>query len=826
MRKAKFIMIFSLLSICFCACSSHIDDNSDDAFITLTVEDSPARTVLPVEISSVENYTDFVLTGTKNGTTETLASFSTYSALTGSSIAISAGTWNFALTAKRGNVSLLGNINNKLITAGSNSLSFSMDITGYGTNGDVGSVLFSLQLPTDNAVRSIQADLFSTTNAEALSNFTVKKNSSIGSTFAYDKSNVPVGVYRLKISLFADTDYKALINTYSELILIAHNCRSESTYTMAALNPVYSITYNLNGGYIDSNYTLPQSFSRLSHFSLPSVKYVKNTNGYGFVGWYTDANFTSERKFSVESGTTENITLYAKWSDSAIAVDSSELSTLDLSNIQNEKVLIVTGDISTTEQVFLSNALENASAAIVLDLSAANITEIEDYAFKDCTELTSILIPETVISIGEGAFKGCTNLSSINLPERLTSLGAYSFKDCSSLGEITIPAGITEIPNYAFANNTSLQTVSLHNNITSIGNYAFYACEAIIDFSFPNSLNSIGNFAFSRCTGLTVVALPNTVTTLGSNAFEQCSSLRNLTLSLRLAEIKDSTFRDCSLLQNIQIPNSVTSIGKSVFSNCSSITKITVPPTITKIDNFTFNGCTSLKEVVLQNGTGTLTLGYNTYDSTINGNRQKGFFADCPLEKLHLGRNIAYTYASYASDYGYSAFAGKTTLTEVSIGNTVTTIPSYTFRKCSSINSIELPESVTNIGYEAFRECTSLQNINLPSNLSSIGDYAFYDCNSIESTVVIPSSITSVHSTTFRYCGNMSFKFASSGTWGYSVQVVNRYGSSTTYSYKSDSKTVNTSDSYTFFRTLVTGSNNSNPANFYWEKRSQITLNF
>ena len=334
MRKNKHTVIFVLLGMCLCSCNFHFENPTDTAVVTLAVTENSARTIFPEETFSVENYTDFVLTGTRNGTTETLASFSTYSALRVTSIGISAGIWDFALTAKQGNISFSGIIKNKEIVAGTNALSFSLDIIGYGLNGDVGSISFSLKLPTDNAVLSIQAGLFSIDEDEALSGFMAKENSVSSNIFVYNKTNVPVGAYRLKIQLYADTAYTALINTYSELILVATNCKSESVYEMDSLNPVYSITYNLNGGYITSDYILPQSFTRLSHFSLPSAKYIKNTNGDGFVGWYTDETFSSERKFSIDAGTTENITLYANWSDNAIAVDGSELSSLNLSNVE------------------------------------------------------------------------------------------------------------------------------------------------------------------------------------------------------------------------------------------------------------------------------------------------------------------------------------------------------------------------------------------------------------------------------------------------------------------------------------------------------------
>ncbi len=187
-------------------------------------------------------------------------------------------------------------------------------------------------------------------------------------------------------------------------------------------------------------------------------------------------------------------------------------------------------------------------------------------------------------------------------------------------------------------------------------------------------------------------------------------------------------------------------------------------------------GCTALKKLVFQDGDSQLSLGYNYYNSSSSG-AGKGLFYDCPLEDLYLGRNISY--ASW-SNYGYSPFYGKTALTSVTIGNSVTSIDHYAFSGCSGLTSVSIPNSVTSIGQNAFNDCTGLTKAKFASIEGlcgiSFGDntanplyyahHLYIGGNEVKN-LVIPNSVKSISGSTFVGCSGLESIVVNSGNTVY-----------------------------------------------------------
>ena len=275
-----------------------------------------------------------------------------------------------------------------------------------------------------------------------------------------------------------------------------------------------------------------------------------------------------------------------------------------------------------------------------------SVTSIEDYAFRLCSGLTTIEIPNSVTSIGKGAFRGCSGLTTIEIPQSVTSIGEGAFEGCSGLISLVVAA---DNPAYdsrencnaiiETANNTLIggcKNTIIPNSVTSIEDYAFRDCSSLTNIEIPNSITSIGNYAFRGCSGLTsiVVAadnpaydsrencnaiiettnntliqgcqntiIPSSVTSIGDWAFYKCSELTNIEIPNSITLTGAYAFAYCTGLTNIEIPNSVTSIGHGVFRGCSGLTTIEIPNSVTSIKDEAFFDCTCLTSLTMQAAT-------------------------------------------------------------------------------------------------------------------------------------------------------------------------------------------------------------------------------
>ena len=224
-----------------------------------------------------------------------------------------------------------------------------------------------------------------------------------------------------------------------------------------------------------------------------------------------------------------------------------------------------------------------------------SVTSIGNGAFRECSGLTSVSIPNSVTSIGNSAFYYCIGLTSVNIPNSVTSIENWAFSYCSGLTSVTIPNSVTYIGGHAFYRCSGLTSVTIPNSVTTIGESAFADCSSL------NSINvASGNTHYSSIDGVlynyvqdtliecpgarTSLTIPNSVTSIGNNAFLYCRGLTSITIPNSVTSIGNDAFYYCRGLTSITIPNSVTSIGNNAFSYCRGLTSVkclaSIPPSI------------------------------------------------------------------------------------------------------------------------------------------------------------------------------------------------------------------------------------------------------
>ena len=446
------------------------------------------------------------------------------------------------------------------------------------------------------------------------------------------------------------------------------------------------------------------------------------------------------------------------------------------------------------------------------------VTKIGTGAFRDCTGLTAVTLPNAMTSIGRNAFRDCTGLTTVTISNSVTSIGSYAFYGCTGLTEVTIPNAMTDIGGWAFTYCTGLQTViwNAHNvqdiplNKSGTPMPPFLYCKNLTDFVFGdevehipaylcynltslknlvigNSVTNIRSHAFKGCTGLTAVTLPNAMTDIGGWAFAYCTGLTEVTIPNAVTYIGSGAFSGCTGLTEVTIPNAVTEIGFRAFSGCTGLTEVTIPNAVTHIGDGVFAYCTGLKKVIwnarnVQN----FLHNYSTYPFLSCKQLTDFVFGEevehipallccelASLKNLVIGNSVtsigisAFDGCSGLTEVIWNArnvqdfqdnssrpFSGCDRLTDFVFGEEVEHIPDYLCYQLTSLNTIVIPNSVTSIGTNAFSFCSGLKTVTIPNSVTDIGDEAFYYCTGL-TEVTIPNSVTSIGSGTFEDCSGL-----------------------------------------------------------------------
>lgn len=254
--------------------------------------------------------------------------------------------------------------------------------------------------------------------------------------------------------------------------------------------------------------------------------------------------------------------------------------------------------------------------------------------FKNCANLTSVVLPDTIESIMDYAFSGCNGLKSIYIPKSVYSISGYTFFGCENFTSITvdednahyssedgvlynknktelvefpygknadnyqIPKSVTEICNGVFEGHEELVSIELHEGITTIGWRAFQGCTNLEHIEIPESVTEMRELVFGDCVGLTSVTLSKGLDRINDSMFYNCKNLISVVIPDTVTLISEGVFMGCEKLTSIDIPDEVWYIGASAFRG-TGLTSVKIPNKVTYLQYNTFRDCMELKSVTL-----------------------------------------------------------------------------------------------------------------------------------------------------------------------------------------------------------------------------------
>lgn len=234
---------------------------------------------------------------------------------------------------------------------------------------------------------------------------------------------------------------------------------------------------------------------------------------------------------------------------------------------------------------------------IIFDGKNYKVTKIGYEAFCKCTDLTSIELPSSLITIDQRAFYDCGSLTSIEISKGVTTIDEFAFSWCTGLLSVTIPESVDFIHETAFQNCLNLRDVNIDchylgscfkdlidiknlkfgPHVEEIGEMAFMNCFRVSNIDFGTNVKKIGRLAFFRCEGVSSLTLPNSISTIEVSAFAMCKNLESVVLPENIKLLKDYVFQGTNL-KHLSIPSSVTTIYQYAFKDCNNLEDVTSLP--------------------------------------------------------------------------------------------------------------------------------------------------------------------------------------------------------------------------------------------------------
>ncbi len=377
--------------------------------------------------------------------------------------------------------------------------------------------------------------------------------------------------------------------------------------------------------------------------------------------------------------------------------------------------------------------------AIRIVVIADGVTSIGDNSLCDCSNLTSVGIPNSVTSIGDAFLSECVYLTSVDIPDGVMSIGDSLLYECSNLTSVDIPDGVTSIGNYFLYGCSSLTSVNIPNGLTGIGDNFLWGCGSLTSVDIPDGVASIGDGFLLFCSHLTSVDIPDGVTSIGDAFLRECSSLTSVNIPKSVTSIGINALEETALYEDkSNWTNGFLYIDRCLIRADNEIIKIkgvydvVVVPDTRLIADGAFSGCNSLTSVSIPESVMSIGDEFLSYCSSLTS-------VDIPESVVSIGNNFLY---------------GCNSLTSVNIPDEVTNIGDRFLCGCSGLTSVDIPNGVTSIG-NSFLCGSSLTSIDIPNGVTSIGDDFLYGCSGLTS-IDIPDGVTSIGDSFLAQCDSLT----------------------------------------------------------------------
>lgn len=436
----------------------------------------------------------------------------------------------------------------------------------------------------------------------------------------------------------------------------------------------------------------------------------------------------------------------------------------------SETTVIVPEQIEGRKVTIIGERAFEANTSIQSVTIPNMVTEIHRHAFLSCTNLTQVILPKGLTKIEVGTFKGCTNLTDVILPTTTQTIGTEAFRGCSNLTFLEIGKTVTlieeeaflECPNlvvkcevgsvsYQYAKDHSIEMIAYDEN------YEYRIVEEKVTLNYYK-----GNQK--------EVVIPETieekpVSKIAKEAFKGNTNITKITLSNRLEQIEENAFSGCINLGIVSIPANVSYIASNAFTNSSNVVircqintvayqyaRDNQLPFVIYSNEFDYEITFDEKEnVILTKYTGTDE--EVVIPETIVGRKviqigKDSFKSNNTIRKVDL-RN------TQIQEIGMTAFANSNNLQEILLSETLVEIGTGAFERCTSLTNVTIPNSVISMKDGAFANCTNLKSVSLSEKLTIIENDVFFGCTKLEK-VQIPKGVTDIKERAFKRATNLT----------------------------------------------------------------------